>query len=231
MNCEQIQQEILDRLAARETALPERLVAHQECCGECRSYYQSHVSLFHSINLGLGAIANSPVPPSLLPGVRARSEEQVAGRWFGFHGWTLAGLATAAMAAVVFALFWHRPMQPSNTAPDLARVTTARTPESTRDTGATAEAPKREGQSPRLVKQRSLPAPLAKDSRKDRTPEVIILAEEREAFARFAAQVPENPAAAVALTRRMPENNEPVVEIALLTIKPVEVKPLESSEE
>ena len=204
-------------------------MTHQESCSECRDYFQSHASLFRAIDQGLSSIANSPVPPSLLPAVRARLAGQPAGHSFRFHGWPLAALATAALV-VVFAFFWHRPTQRDKAVPDVARVTAPRTLDPERDTPVIPESPRRAELRPHPGKQRSsstLPAEVTHD---EPSSEVIVLAEEREAFVRFVAEVPENRAAAAGLTRRMPEN-EPIVEIALLTIKPVEVKLLESSEE
>ena len=133
MNCEQIQQEIRDHFAAGEPAIPARLMTHQESCSECRDYFQSHASLFRAIDQGLSSIANSPVPPSLLPAVRARLAGQPAGHSFRFHGWPLAALATAALV-VVFAFFWHRPTQRDKAVPDVARVTAPRTLDPERDT-------------------------------------------------------------------------------------------------
>ena len=227
MSCKPIQQEILSHLAAGKPALPMNLMAHQKSCTECRNYYELQRSLFGAIDQELAAIANSAVPPSLLPAVRARLGERRATRPFQFHGWSLTALAATAVAAVAFALFWHGPAQPNNAVPAVARaVAPQQTPE--RDTSIVPVAP-RHGDTKRRP-ARELPSPAA-DKHEEPTPEVIVLAEEHEAFARFIAQVPENPAAAVALTRSMAEGNESTVEIALLTIKPLEVKPLESSQE
>jgi hypothetical protein len=61
------------------------------------------------------------------------------------------------------------------------------------------------------------------------TSEVIVLAEEREAFLRFAAEVPQERDVALALTR--PSRTPPglPVEIALLRIDEMVVKPLQST--
>jgi hypothetical protein len=59
--------------------------------------------------------------------------------------------------------------------------------------------------------------------------EVLVLAEERAAFARFVSDLPEERDVAVALTRQEADGNDKTVEIALLRIDELDVKPLESS--
>jgi hypothetical protein len=60
-------------------------------------------------------------------------------------------------------------------------------------------------------------------------PEVIILSEEQRAFAKFVADVPEEPAVALALNHPSPPPADSSSEIALLQIDSLEVKPLEST--
>jgi len=232
MNCKKIHQEILDRLAAGETPLPAALEAHQASCAACREYYRSQVGLFHSIDRGLGVMANAPMPPSLLPAVRARLDgrQQVTGM-LSFRGWTFAAFAATALAMIAFLFFGDRSIQPSNKMSQVARATAPRTVQPKQGVPAVAPASKRAAPVANSPKRLSSAKSDVVSSPKESTPEVMVLAEEREAFARFIAQVPENPAAAIALTQPMPRGDEAVMEIALLTIKPGEVKPLELSEE
>jgi len=231
MSCQQIQREILDRLAAGEVSLPGRLTAHQEACAECASYYRAQAQVFQSIDDGLSAVANAPMPPSLLPGVRARLDEPQAPRVFPFHRWTLAAFAAIALAAVAFTFLWHRPTRLSNTVPEVAHVTAPRTVEPKLDAPVIGETAK-QVEAMRHPRERFSESKLpVVEPQEEPAPEVIVLAEEREAFARFIAQVPRNPETALALTRPLPKVDGSAVEIALLMIKPVEVKPLEGSEE
>jgi len=62
-------------------------------------------------------------------------------------------------------------------------------------------------------------------------PEVIVLAEERQAFAKLVAELPKEKEVALALTRPAPAVPDVPVEIALLMIGIVEVKPLEVTQE
>jgi hypothetical protein len=63
-----------------------------------------------------------------------------------------------------------------------------------------------------------------------KTPVVMVLAEERTAFVRFVTDLPEERDVAVAYTRPATEAKDEVVDIALLQIDELDVKPLESSD-
>ena len=231
MSCKQVQQQILARLAAGESLLPVELVAHLQSCPACRDYDKVQRLLFRSIDQGLGVIANSTVPPSLLPAVRARLDEQATIRATRFLGWPFAALGAATLLVVTLLLFWHRPSQPSSSAPEVARVAT---PEPSVRQRHAAPVSVGVAKPTRKTSHRSetprAPSPTAEPLAEPAL-EVIVLPEEREALARFIAQVPDNPAALLALTRPVFQENESAVEIALLTIKPLEVKPLEPSQE
>ena len=74
-------------------------------------------------------------------------------------------------------------------------------------------------------------AMTAAKERPEEAPEVIVLAEEREAFGRFVAKVPENPQKAVALTHAAAVQQDLPVEIALLQIERLKVDLLEPAAE
>jgi hypothetical protein len=229
MNCQQFQEEILNGFAAGDSETPAKSLAHRLQCSECRRYYEAQLVLFGSIEQGLGRIVNVPVPPSLLPVVRARLEQRTAPRFSRHYGWTLATVACTALAAVAFAFFWHRP-QPISPGPEITQgATVGQSIVERHPALAVPEVANTVRKAPaQLVKHHEQPA--TPESAEQPTSEVIVLAEEREAFSRFLAQVPENPAMAAALTRPAPKENESAVEIALLKIDTLEVKPLESTE-
>jgi len=225
MNCNKAQQAIIDSLAAGESTLPTEIARHEQSCAACRNYYEAQSRLFRSIDQGVGAIANSSVPASLLPVIRSRFDEQAALARLGILGWPLTALAASALAVIALAIFWHRP-RPTQPAYEVRQLAT----EAAKVEPLVAATPKVSKKSERrLSEPRVSSAPsVAVD---DWTQEVMVLPEEREAFARFVAQVPKNPAVALALTRPAPKENEAPVEIALLTIRPLEVKSLEPAEE
>ena len=132
---------------------------------------------------------------------------------------------------VTLLLILHRPSQPSSSAPEVARIATPEPSARQRNASPVSvdvAKPTRKTSHRRKTLRTPSPAsePLAEPAL-----EVIVLPEEREALARFIAQVPDHPAALLALTRPAFQGNESAVEIALLTIKPLEVKPLEPSQE
>jgi hypothetical protein len=69
----------------------------------------------------------------------------------------------------------------------------------------------------------SIPKRHASASVPTSEPEVIVLAEEREAFAKFVAEVPEQPQVVVGLTHPAPDTLDAPIEIALLHIDRLEV--------
>jgi hypothetical protein len=230
MICKQVQQEILDSLAAGDSVLPVGLLAHQQSCPDCRKYYERQSVLFRSIEQGLELMANSPVPPSLLAVVRTRLDQQAAARPTRLYGWPLAALAASALLAVALLLFWHRPQLISPTAQSAHTAAPQQNNIEQRSPAQiTPEVPKTtRTRPPHSIKPRD--RSTASGTADEPSPEVIVLTEEREAFSRFIARVPENPAAALALTRPLLEGTDSIVEIALLKIDTLEVKPLESAE-
>ena len=228
MNCKQIQKEILDRLAAGESNLPGELMVHQRSCSGCRDYHEAQRALFGSIDQALEVVANSSAPPSLLPNIRARLEDRAARHWFGFRNRPLAASVAAALVAVALMLFWLRSKQPVNRTSEVASaIAPYRTAAPTSDTPAAPVPPRHfEARLHPATKPRSLTISTMV-SEQEPAPEVMVLSEEREAFAHFVAQVPERPEVALALTRPAAAAPEPLAEIALLQIEFLEMKPLD----
>jgi hypothetical protein len=114
MNCKTAQERIAEALAAGNVSFPAEVAAHHEACAACRHFFQCEQYLFASMNSGLQVIANQPVPPSLLPGVRERIESRVPSR----HAWPLV-LWPAAGAVIACALLLPslRNVQPSRETP------------------------------------------------------------------------------------------------------------------
>jgi hypothetical protein len=76
------------------------LRAHLAECTDCRAVFEQERSLFASIDAGLHFVANSDVPASLLPRVRARLDEESAPRRIWATNWLV--LASAAVLVVGF---------------------------------------------------------------------------------------------------------------------------------
>jgi anti-sigma factor RsiW len=95
MNCQEVQEKISKALGAGKSAAAD-VLAHKESCPACRAYSDAQQKLFRSLDAGLQAIANAPVPPSLLPSVRSRIEN-TAPRHAWIYTWLPAGAAVVLL--------------------------------------------------------------------------------------------------------------------------------------
>lgn len=105
MPCEQFEDALIE--AAATGALQGELRAHLDACASCRAALAQEQSLFNAIDSGLRAAANTEVPPSLLPRVRASLDGAVVERARWFVSWpVLAGAAVCV--AILFAVVTSR---------------------------------------------------------------------------------------------------------------------------
>jgi hypothetical protein len=138
--------------------------------------------------------------------------------------WRFAIVAAAAILAVSVAYVWRRPESHPGTPEGRSVVSRsvgnpvpAVQPPRKSDTTS----PSRTHKHPSSV----VPSPVPSEA----VPEVIILAEEHQALAKFVAGLPEEKHVALALTRPALAPTDIPVEIALLQIESVEVKSLEGT--
>jgi len=226
MNCREVREKITESLAAGGASLLSGETTHVNSCSVCREFYEKERALFASMDAGLQIAANSQVPPSLLPGLRARLERGPGPRTSLNPGWRFALLAAASVLVLSFLVVRHLPDSRGPT-PDRASVTP---PEITRPasvvpptgSGETAHSRRSPRQEPKRLPRYEVSEPLA---------EVIVLAEEREAFVRFVAKLPDERAVALALANPAPPRKDIPVEVALLQIDELHVRPLEPTEE
>jgi hypothetical protein len=88
--------------AAASGAQPQGdLRAHVNACDSCRAAFEQEQSLFASIDAGLQVTANAEMPPSLLPRVRARLQQESALS----RSWLTNWLVLASAAGVLVTLF------------------------------------------------------------------------------------------------------------------------------
>jgi hypothetical protein len=223
MNCKQCQQNILESLAGRGLLAPE-VSAHQKSCAACREFFGAQQTLFLAIDTNLHSLANQPVPSSLLPSVRARLDEGSAPNRARFFAWSAVAVTAATLVTVNLGYHLRQPVNSAKSAPVTSIA--SRSVDNPQPDLPSNQAPRKSYVSaPKIWHSAPTPSTPA--------PEVIVLAEERQAFARFVAEVPEKPEVAKALVRPAPgenqgENAEPV-EIAVLQIDNLNVKPLEGT--
>lgn len=227
MNCKRVREELTNGLASGETPIAGELAAHVSECADCRAFYQSQSTLFHSMNSGLQALANQAMPASLVPGLRARLDQEPLSRRAWIPAWGFA--AAIAAVAILIASIGSVLRQPA----DHPKLPVSE-PVASRSVGnpspllqshqKRASAPPR-----RMAKRVTVPIPALVPTEAEAAPEVIVLAEERQAFAQFVAALPEERNLALALTRPAPAPPDALVEIALLQIESLDVKPLEGT--
>jgi len=221
MNCHLCQEALVNSLAAGGGLLAAEVSSHLNFCVCCRSFYVAQQALFRSINTGLQSLVNQPMPPSLLAAARGRIDETTMPINNWGMGWWASGFAAVAVALLVFAYVLRRPVAPRSvqrSSPlDLARLAPVE-PEMQVKTETATETVSR-------AKNRKSGSPHMSSGAL--STKVIVLAEEREAFARFVAQVPSEQGVVLALTRPVVVPADESVDIALLQIDSLKVKALD----
>jgi hypothetical protein len=167
-------------------------------------------------------MVNETAPTSLLPGVRALVAQTGVPRRSWNFAWGLGAVGVAAVVVIGFGLLKRSPGR--------ADRVTARVPAFTQGVReAVPTAPVESQVAAGVPKRRQLEVKrVAVREGGEARPEVLVLAEERAAFARFVSDLPEEREVAMALTRPAADGKDRAVEIALLRIDELDVKPLES---
>jgi hypothetical protein len=220
MNCKQFQEQMLNAFAAGETLVSREVDVHRNSCPACGALYVQQQTLFRALDAGVHSIANEPVPPSFLPAVRARLDAQPHVSGMNFPGWSLA--LAAALVVLVLSLVWGARHSKSLPDPSLSAVVPAQ---------VTPPAPARTGEEPpapaTVIRVHRTEIAVAERSA-DPSQEIIVLAQEREAYAKFIASSPTEKSVALTLVHPVPEAAD-AMEIKPIEISDVEVKPLEGS--
>jgi hypothetical protein len=219
MNCESAQIEIMDAMDSRESELRGELHQHVRECAACRAFLANQASLASAIDSHLRLIASEPVPPSLLPRVRARLEQAVPRQ--SFFGRQLAALAAVLVFLIAIGARMLRP-DTHVRAPHAVAQVAPESPVVTRPVSPRAGEPAPKTSQVAAVHKANLPVPSS-------ATEVLVLPEEQQAFQRFVSHISMDQDSAKALVAAAPDADAPV-EIALLAITNVEVKPLEGTD-
>jgi hypothetical protein len=220
MNCKRYQQKILDSFAAGE-AISQEVSAHQNACAVCREFYLAQQNLFHAVDAGLHSIANQPIPPSLLPRLRLRLEENPVAARASFPGWSLALLSTALVLGL-FGVFALR--KPS------AGFTPAGSTAALQQTLAKPSGPVQASSKPRIICTEDRIKSSARENRPaSPEPEVIVLAEERQAFSKYLASAAEPRDVPLMPASPVQPVSDDSQEIALVRIDSLEVPRLQGA--
>jgi len=222
MNCQVTQKKITEGFAAGSAALSQDARMHQENCAKYRLFYEQEMNLFASLDAGLQNLVNQPVPTSLLPRLRAALEQTPVRRPLTLPAWSLAALTVAMVAVLSLGLLLNHVHHRASKFESQAVVSQSERPPEPK-----TPLPLRVASN---ATRRTKPAitPLTKKS--GSRPEVTVLAEEREAFAQFLADHAKEPLALVAAPKAL-DKSESAIDIALLTIKKVNIEPLQGTVE
>ena len=222
MNCRETQEKITDSFASGALALSPDALEHQGICHACRAFLEERQRFFASIDAGLQCLVNQPVPLSCFVRVRARLEEEPAPR----SPWTLR-CTYAALAATMFLILsgsvLRRQFHGRDSSPGANRVVApvGRKP-------ALAPPPSSDETARLLPAPTHLAAPIPSGQPDEAVAEVIVLAEEKQAFARFVAGASQGVGVPYALKPSVPQQADTPVDIALIEIQDVEISPLDS---
>jgi hypothetical protein len=223
MPCEHFKNALIE--AAANGAEPQgELRAHLNVCLDCRAAFEQEQSLFASIDTGLHVTANPEVPPSLLPRVRARLDEEIAPQ----RRWIQHLVFATVSVALLFAIFLFarpHPSRPDNRAKHLPQISVSEPPATnahnqnsvpgTQILSSNVNNSQRRGRSTLLRTVAS------------NQPEVLVPPDEREALARFVVVLQEHREVALALVTPAPQTKDEPASLEPLQIKGLEIKTLE----
>jgi len=223
MPCENYREALIEAAAA-DSAPSGELRSHLDACASCRAAFTEELQLFAAIDTGVCATANAEVPHSFLPHVRASLEIVSASQ----RRWTPFLIFASAGAAIVLTVFIAaRPRRAINDSQS-KQILEARSGEkpTTPDRGGAIRSPAivvSDGSHQTVQRRNSLPINSASSSQL----EVIVPADEREAFARFVhAQQEQSDVVVAVVAAALDEEDKPPIMKPLLIAKLV-VRPLE----
>jgi hypothetical protein len=222
MKCKTYQAKILSHVAYGESELPPEIREHLALCPACRQFRAANVDLLAAIDVSLRHLVHQPVAPRLYTIAAQLPEDVAEGNPGGTRLW-LGGIS--AVTAVLLLTF----LVLRNTSQHAPQVVPA---EVVSNTNAVAspwrtEAPKASVTVVVIKNRKDANRPLQKSS--DAFQDIIVLPEEREAYARFVSVLPRQEAVAIALARPAPPVPENPMDIGMLQVKDLEVEPLEGT--
>jgi hypothetical protein len=228
MSCEHYKDALIET-AASGSAPSGALRAHLAECDSCRAAFDEEQSLFAAIDSGLHTTANSEVPPSLLPRVRARLEEVGIApllRWVQPFIFSSAGVA---LAFVIFLMARPHHATIENVAKQSPAIPTPMVPATNKNPGKNSPA------DTQTTSVRSTRSKAGRNSTivhlvASSNPEVLVPPDEREAFARFVAVLGERREVARALVTPNPQTKDGLVGLKPLQINGLEIKLLAETE-
>lgn len=208
-------------LAATGAEPVSELRDHLHECPTCRGILERERNLFSAIDAGLRASTHVEVPGSLLPQVRARIAERSAPGFAPYHLRKMT-LAIAAFAALLLSINSLRPGKQPPVSPP-SRLASPALPANdilfVSAEPATAKSSRKLFHPPVAVQQP--PARLAQSH-----PEIIVSSDQEILLARYADQLNQRRNARAVVTARATSVEPQPLELELIQIAQLDVKPL-----
>jgi len=224
MLCEHYKNALIE--AAASGAAPSgELREHLAECASCRAVFGQEQSLFAAIDTGLHAATDAKIPPSLLPGIRARLDEVAMPRFRWVQPLVFASTGVA-LGLVVFVM--ARPHLGARE--EMAKKGPA--------AASMAIGANREGTSPKSTRIAAVPDnhthalrnSTNSHSAASSNPEVLVPPDEREAFGRLVGVLNQRSGVVASLLAKVPEEPDGLAVVDPLQIPDIEIKPLEGRE-
>jgi len=221
MLCERYK-EALTQAAASETPLQSAVRDHLDACPRCRAAFTSERALFAAIDTSLRGVANFETPFGFSERMRARVTEQSMHRpAAGILTWALGFAAVVTVFAIVAGLS-HRMETPNAQ----AVVNVPASPATVDHTTATTNPARPVLSLKPAGKQRAIHIHTGKQALE---PQVLVPLEERDAFAKFIADLNADQNVASILVRPLTKHSDQgddSVQISELQVAELDVPPL-----
>ena len=226
MPCEHYKDALVEAAAAG--AAPQGEVrAHLDECAFCHSAFYEEQSLFAAIDSGLHSAANTEVPVSLLPRVRASLEAAVAPRRRWMQPFVLASAGVALAFLLLFVVRSHGPV-PNKVAKQTPATSTPKAPVAGTHKDISPSTVQVASTSPNHFHTPRTSTVMR--SAASSNPEVLVPPDEREGLAQLVATLNEHRDVAAALLAQRPRKKDVPVVVDPLQISDIEIKPLEGTE-
>lgn len=224
MKCETFQANVIELLAGEEREMPRELREHSAACPACREFSTGKADLLAAIDASMREFVNQPVPSSLYRVAAPLPEPTSGGRLSDGMPLWLAGLAVVSALLLIGFLGLRNSSSPVLRSSPQEVVSAAKPPSLLAHTRIT------EHTAPSIHAKGTKSSKLLLPKSEGPSSEIIVLPEERQAFAQFVTAVSQDREIALALTHPAPPEVVSPIEIALLRIEDIEVKPLEAEQ-
>jgi hypothetical protein len=231
MTCDHYKQDLLELTAAGVAPDPQ-LLAHLQTCASCRNVFENERSLFASIDSCLRSSANSEIPSSFIPTVRAHLQrESPAAQGSARITNPLLWLPAIAAAAIILFIFasQDRRVKSQRTAEQfatervespVAAATTAASPSQATTAPITAAVGKRFA-SKAIIRPDKNPVRAGSSA-----PEILVPPDQEILLARYADQFKRHHRSSATLLTEVAPDQTDQLQVPLIQIAELEVKPL-----